>query len=124
MSVIESVWRGVTYRGGVGHWAWLLNRISGIGVALFLTLHIMDIFLTAFGRDIFERVLFIYHSTVFKPLLVMLTFGVTYHALNGIRLILVDFWPGVMTRYHKGLWYVILAVSIVATLINAVAMFS
>ena len=28
-----------------------------------------------------------------------------YHALNGLRIIIMDFWPS-MTRYHKQLWYV------------------
>jgi len=96
MSVLEAVWRGVTYRGGIGHWAWLL-----------------------FGPEVFNRLLFIYHSIFFRPFLVMLVFGVTYHALNGLRLILVDFWPGLMTRYHKGMWYVILVISLIATVINA-----
>ncbi len=123
MSVLEAVWRGVTYRGGIGHWAWLLHRVSGIGVAVFLTLHILDIFSTAFGPEVFNRLLFIYHSIFFRPFLVMLVFGVTYHALNGLRLILVDFWPGLMTRYHKGMWYVILVISLIATVINAIAMF-
>ena len=27
-----------------------------------------------------------------------------YHALNGLRIIIMDFWPS-MTRYHKQLWY-------------------
>ncbi len=123
MSVIESLWKGITYRGGVGHWAWILHRVSGIGIALFLTLHILDIFLVAFGPEVFEKLLFIYHSLVFKPFLVALTFGVTYHAFNGLRLILIDFWPAKMTEHHKTMWYVALTIAIVITLINIVVMF-
>ncbi|NPA90643.1 MAG: succinate dehydrogenase, cytochrome b556 subunit [Chloroflexi bacterium] len=122
MSVIESVWKGITYRGGVGHWAWLLHRVAGVGVALFLTLHILDIFLISFGEEVFEKLLFIYHSLLFKPFIVLLVFGVTYHALNGLRLILIDFWPGVMTEYHKPAWYAAVAISVVVTLINIVVM--
>ncbi len=122
MSVLESVWRGITYRGGVGHWAWLLHRISGVGIAFFLTLHILDIFLISFGAEVFEKLLFIYHSTIFKPFLVFLTFGVIYHALNGLRLIIIDFAPSA-TKYQKPMWYVALVISIFVTLINIVAMF-
>ncbi len=122
MSVIESVWRGVTYRGGVGMWAWLLHRLAGLGIVLFLILHILDIFLTAFGPDVFEKLLFIYHSVLFRPLIVLLVFGVTYHALNGLRLILIDFWPGVMTKCHKSAWYVVVAISVIVTLANIVVM--
>ena len=123
MSVLESVWRGITYRGGAGHWAWLLHRLAGLGIILFLLLHIMDIFLTAFGPETFEKLLFIYHSIFFKPFIVLLVFAVTYHALNGLRLILIDFWPSKMTLYHKEMWYIALAVSLVVTFINIVAMF-
>ena len=27
-----------------------------------------------------------------------------YHALNGLRIVIMDFWPR-MTRYHRQLWY-------------------
>ena len=33
-----------------------------------------------------------------------LGFRLLYHALNGLRIIIMDFWPS-MTRYHKQLWY-------------------
>ncbi len=123
MSVIESAWRGIKYRGGVGQWAWLLHRLAGIGIVFFLALHITDIFLTAFGPAAFEKLLFIYHSVFMRPFIVLLVFGVTYHALNGLRLILIDFWPSKMTVYHKPFWYAALIISILVTLINIVAMF-
>ncbi len=122
MSVIESVWKGITYRGGVGHWAWLLHRIAGVGIVLFLALHILDIFLTAFGPEVFEKLLFIYHSIFFKPFIIILVFGVTYHALNGLRLILIDFWPGFMTERHKSAWYAAVVISLIVTFINIVVM--
>jgi succinate dehydrogenase / fumarate reductase cytochrome b subunit len=43
------------YRGGSGQWTWLLHRAAGLGVVLFLTLHIFDIWLIGLGRDTFER---------------------------------------------------------------------
>jgi len=122
MSVVESVWKGITYKGGVGQWAWLIHRLAGIGILLFLTLHILDIFLVAFGPHVFEKLLIFYHSMLFRPLLVVLVFGVIYHALNGLRLIIIDFWP-VTSVYHKSMWYAALVVSLIVTLINIVAMF-
>lgn len=122
MSVVASVWKGITYRGGVGQWAWLIHRLAGMGILLFLILHILDIFLAAFGPQVFEKLLIFYHSLLFRPLLLMLVFGVVYHALNGLRLIIIDFWPS-MTVHHKPMWYVALAVSLIVTLINVIAMF-
>ena len=30
--------------------------------------------------------------------------AVLYHALNGLRIVVMDFWPP-LTRYHRQLWY-------------------
>jgi succinate dehydrogenase / fumarate reductase cytochrome b subunit len=116
------VWQNLaSYRGGAGEWAWLLHRISGLGILLFLILHILDIFLAAFGPDVFNKLLFVYHSWVFRPFIVMLVFGVVYHALNGLRLVLIDFWPAI-TVHQKPLWIGATAVSLLVTLISILAM--
>lgn len=90
------------YRGGGGMWSWLLHRVSGVGIVAFLLLHIVDIFLMGFGPKTFNALLFLYHSWFMRPLLVGLVFGVLFHALNGLRIIIVDFWPAA-TRYNRQL---------------------
>jgi len=115
-----SVWEGLSYRGGIGQWAWLLHRLSGLGILLFLILHVLDIFLAAFGPQVFEKLLFIYHSWVFRPLIVLLIFGVIYHALNGLRLVVMDFWPA-LNAYQKPMWIGATAVSLAVTAISIVA---
>lgn len=117
-----SLWESVSYRGGVGQWAWLLHRLSGLGILLFLVLHVLDIFLAAFGPDVFEKLLFIYHSWVFRPFIVLLVFGVVYHALNGLRLVIVDFWPAANV-YQKPMWIGATIASLAVTLITLAAFF-
>lgn len=109
------------YRGGVGQWAWILHRAAGVGILLFLILHIVDIFLAAFGPEVFNKLLFIYHSWVFRPLIALLVFGVVYHALNGVRIVLIDFWPRV-TVYQAQMWAIVLAISVGVTAISILAM--
>lgn len=92
-SALASIWQGITYRGKEGHYAWLLHRIGGLGIVLFLFLHVLDIFLIGVGENIFEKFLFIYHSPPAKVFVMGLLFGVFFHAFNGLRIILVDFWP-------------------------------
>lgn len=116
-----SLREGLQYRGGVGQWAWVLHRVAGLGVLLFLILHIVDVFLAAFGPSVFNKLLFIYHSPIFKPLIILLIFGVIYHALNGLRLILIDLWPKV-TLAQRELWYGALTISLVVTLVSILAM--
>ena len=92
-SVVASIWQGITYRGKDGHYAWLLHRLGGLGIVLFLFLHILDIFLVGVSEELFETFLFIYHSAPAKVFVMGLLFGVFFHAFNGVRIILVDFWP-------------------------------
>jgi succinate dehydrogenase / fumarate reductase cytochrome b subunit len=106
MAAIASIFRAVTYRGREGQIAWMLHRITGVGVFLFLGLHILNIFLMSFPSHVFNSVLFLYHSVLFKLLSIFgLYLGLLYHALNGIRVIIVDFWPGA-GKYQAPLWRV------------------
>jgi len=40
----------LTYRGGPGHWSWVLHRLTGVGVFLFLLIHIVDISIIGWDR--------------------------------------------------------------------------
>jgi len=116
-----SLREGLQYRGGVGQWAWILHRVAGVGVLLFLILHIIDVFTAAFGPSLFNKLLFIYHHPAFKPLVILLIFGVIYHALNGLRLVLFDVWPRT-TRAQRELWYGAMAISLGVTLVSIAMM--
>lgn len=85
-----------TYRGGLGMLMWALHRLAGIGILLFLSLHVVDIFLLTFGEELFNELLVIYTAPWARPLEVLLLFGVLFHALNGLRIILQDFFPRLM----------------------------
>lgn len=122
-SAVASIWQGITYRGREGHWAWLLHRVSGLGILLFLFLHILDIYLVGVGREIFEQFLFFYHSPPFKVLVLGLLFGVFYHAFNGVRIILVDFWPERFSNWktQRTMFRIVLALTLLAFIPAATA---
>jgi succinate dehydrogenase / fumarate reductase cytochrome b subunit len=122
MAAIASIFRAATYRGREGQIAWMLHRVTGVGVFLFLAMHISNIFLMSFPSHVFNSVLFLYHSVLFKLLSIFgLYLGVLYHALNGIRVMVVDFWPGA-GRYQAPLWRVQMVVFIVAYVPSAAIM--
>jgi len=73
------------------NWAFYLHRISGIGIALFLPLHILDIAVYAFIPEKFDDLHAIYGSTVMRIFECGLLFALLFHALNGLRIIAVDF---------------------------------
>jgi len=96
------------YRGGAGQWAWITHRLTGVGVLLFLLIHILDTGLVLFGPETYDRVVKIYTHPVFRVGEVGLAAAVLYHALNGIRITLVDFYPELGVRQRQ-FFYAVLA---------------
>jgi succinate dehydrogenase / fumarate reductase, cytochrome b subunit len=91
------------YRGQSGMWLWVLHRLTGIGVLAFLFLHIVDTYLVAFGPVYYNELVFLYHQPAFRFLQVLLIGAVLYHAINGTRVIILDFWEKGI-NYHKQLF--------------------
>jgi succinate dehydrogenase / fumarate reductase cytochrome b subunit len=122
MAAITNLARAVTYRGREGQIAWMLHRLAGVAVFFFLAIHIIDIFLMAFGPDLFNTLLFFYHQWIFKLAIVFGLYpGVVYHGLNGIRVIIIDFWPD-MGKKQALLFRIQLAVFAVIYIPSAVVM--
>jgi succinate dehydrogenase / fumarate reductase cytochrome b subunit len=116
-----SPYKRTIYRGGVGMWTWILHRGSGLAVLGFLFLHILDTSLVLLGPRAYNTMAGFYESALFRPLEVVLMFLVIYHAFNGLRVTLVDFWPrGV--RYDKQLSRLVMAVTVLLFLPSALIM--
>ena len=103
---------------GVGMWAWILFRISGLVLAAYLFVHIWVISQgRAGGADRLDS-LFEFFD---KPFLVfldsVLVAAVLYHALNGVRVILMDF--GVGIRQHKLIFWICMIVAAAAVWVFA-----
>lgn len=99
------------YRGREGQWAFILHRLSGVALTLYLLLHVVDISLVMYGPEgPFDDFLAFYHQWPFRIGLILVMAGVVYHAFNGLRIILMDFtsWG---VRYHRVLWYGSLALT-------------
>jgi succinate dehydrogenase / fumarate reductase cytochrome b subunit len=92
------------YRGGEGMLAWAFHRVSGVAIWLFVVLHVIDIFLVGAAPQTYNTLLVIYATPVGIVLEWLLGAAVLYHALNGLRIIVIDFWPP-LARYHRPLWY-------------------
>ena len=103
---------GTLYRGREGMWSWVAHRITGVAVYLFLLVHVLDTALVRVDADIYDAVIASYKTPIVNLLEVGLVGAVLYHALNGIRVILVDFW-GKGPRYQRAMLWVVLAVWLV-----------
>jgi succinate dehydrogenase / fumarate reductase cytochrome b subunit len=102
--------------------AWGFHRISGVAIWLFVVLHVLDIYLVGAAPGVYNTLLFFYATPPGIVMEWLLGAAVLYHALNGLRITIMDFWPR-MTRYHRQLWYanwiVFAAVGIPVTIVIA-----
>ena len=90
--------RSMRYSGGAYMIAWLLHRIGGVAMVVFVGLHILAGFMAmSSGSKIGISLNIFYTSWVFQAILY---FFVIFHALNGLRLIILDLFPN-MIQYHK-----------------------
>lgn len=99
---ISQTWR---YQGREGQWAWVLHRVTGMGIFAFLVLHIFDIFLIGFGPEPFNTLAVIYHLPLARIGHIFLFFCVLYHAVNGVRIIILDFWPHLWVHQKQSIWW-------------------
>lgn len=104
-------YRRTFYKGGGGMWSWILHRFSGMAVLGFLFLHILDTSLVMFGPRIYNKMAHFYEGPIFRPLEVVLMFFVIYHSFNGLRIVLVDFWPK-GSRYQAQLTKAVTAITL------------
>ncbi len=99
----------MAYKVQEGMLAWLMHRIAGVGVFIFLLAHIADTAVIGWGPKPFNAVMAFYKRPMFLLLETALFGAVLFHALNGIRIIFLDFKRGA-TLHERGLFYAVLAV--------------
>lgn len=107
------------YAGDLGQYAWVFHRASGIGVLFFLLVHIIDIALIGLGRDVYDESVKAYANPFLIPMEILLVGAVIYHALNGLRIIAIDFWPE-GTRRERQFFLIALIGSALLTLPSAI----
>ena len=113
MRVPERV--GTVYRGGTGQWSWAMHRITGVVVFLFLLAHIIDTALVGFGPDLYNRVVSVYHNPIVRVMEISLALLVLFHALNGIKIMIVDFFPRA-ADYHKQIFGIVMGLYLILSI--------
>lgn len=100
------------YRVSWAELAWIGHRLSGIGVLVFLFLHVVETATVLFGPEVYDFTQTFYHNLPAKLGEVLLMAALVYHSLNGLRVIAMDFWPG-LTLYYRPLTYGVVTATIV-----------
>src|SRR5438132_7675138 len=84
---------GSIYKGREGQWSWIAHRITGVAIILFLFAHVVDTALVGWGPNAYNRVVAVYHKPFVRLLQLALVGMVIYHALNGLRIMVIAFCP-------------------------------
>ena len=84
--------RRTLYRGDPGMWSWVLHRITGATIFFFLFVHVLDTALVRVAPQSYTEVIATYKTPIVGLMELGLVAAVLYHALNGVRVILIDFW--------------------------------
>ena len=94
----------------LGMWAYALNRITGIGLVVYLYLHLAVLSLLTHGPGSWNAFVSLARSPYFLTLDVILLAGILIHGLNGIRVALMGF--GVGVKVQKGLFVALMLVAV------------
>ena len=86
------------YKGQGPMLTFVLHRISGLGMAIFITVHILASFLAGKGGVFVNS---IYENWAFQ---IFIFFCVLFHAINGLRITIFDLWPRLIEHQREAIW--------------------
>ena len=108
----STVPRGTLYRGHEGMWSWVAHRITGVLIFFFLLVHVLDTALVRVSPEAYNAVIGTYKNPIVGLGEAGLVAAVVFHGLNGVRVMLVDFWHR-GTRLQRPMLWVVVAVWVV-----------
>ena len=111
----------VPFRRAIGSWAFALNRITAIGLTIYLFLHLGVLGLLAQGPGAYDKFLELTENPFIKLGEWLVVAAAILHGLNGIRIVLTSFGVGV-TR-QKQLFVGLMAIAALVILFFTVRMY-
>ncbi len=103
---------GTLYRGREGMWSWVLHRITGTAIFFFLLVHILDTALIRISPDAYNAVIGEYKTPIMGLGEAALVAAIGLHALNGLRIILIDFWV-LGPKWQRLMFWIVIALWVV-----------
>jgi succinate dehydrogenase / fumarate reductase cytochrome b subunit len=90
-------------------WSWVLHRITGVSIFFFLLVHILDTALVRVSPGAYNAVIDSYKTPIMGLGETALVVAIGFHALNGLRIILIDFWS-VGAKHQRLMFWIVVAV--------------
>ena len=105
------------YRGKSGQWAFVLHRITGFLVFMFLLLHVVDVSLINIDTKLYNEVHELYGNVLLRLFEVGLLAALVFHAFNGLRIVMIDFFPGAI-KSEKTMFSIVLFFTVILTAVG------
>jgi succinate dehydrogenase / fumarate reductase cytochrome b subunit len=115
--------RVMRYRVSWAQLAWFGHRLSGIGVLLYLFMHIVETSTVLLGPEVYDTTLGFFRNPVLRAGEILLMAALVYHSLNGLKIILIDFVP-TATAWYRPLTYGVVIATVVAMVPMGLIMFA
>jgi succinate dehydrogenase / fumarate reductase cytochrome b subunit len=94
-------------------WSWVLHRITGVAIFFFLLVHVLDTSLVRLSPEAYDAVISTYKTPIIGLAELGLVAAILFHALNGIRVILIDFW-GKGAKYQNVMFWIVIVIALLA----------
>lgn len=101
-----------------GFLSFVLRRVTGIALVLYLFTHIWVIGSAVSGAEAFDERLNFFQQPLFKLAEIALLAAVVWHAFDGIRLLIVHYFK--LTDQRKSQFYALLVISALVTIAGGV----
>jgi succinate dehydrogenase / fumarate reductase cytochrome b subunit len=88
-------------------WSWVAHRITGVTLFFFLFAHVIDTAMVRVSPEAYNAAVETYKHPVVGIMELGLVAAVLFHAFNGIRIVLVDFWSEGPRYQRQMTWAVI-----------------
>jgi succinate dehydrogenase / fumarate reductase cytochrome b subunit len=124
-ALITTVREGLRYRGRTGQWMWALHRLTGLGVLLFLILHVAGMASAFISVEIHDQLLEMYKTPLFSIGELGLAFALIFHAVNGTRVAILELRPELWSKQEVATrWAIAITVLLAAPTILIMAIAS
>ena len=98
-----SLMEGLRYQGKGPMLTFILHRIGGLGIVIFVGLHVLASFLSnqAWGTSAGIFINTIYEHWLFQ---IFIFFFALFHVINGLRIVILDLWPKLIEYQREIIW--------------------
>jgi len=102
----------IIHKWRTGGISWLLHRITGVGITVYLLIHILVVSNLMEGEKVFNQAMKFVQQPLFVLGEITLLGAIVFHALNGIRILIIDFGKGALFQ-KKLFWALMVAAAVI-----------